>query len=357
MFGFYGKKASAASTSTSDKKASAASTSTSDTVKPLTLLVIQSDKYDWKQFFAGRRLADGTEIIIEQVGWHEIHVNAETHARSSVLVHIGGRTIIPDFVLVRNECRTPTHDYRNQLFGLMFGSLGAVNSLSSIYSFCERPIVQAELIKLAKMHGDAFPLIDQSYFSSYAGMMYGNSFPAVVKVGHAHAGYGKMQIRDHHDMEDFRTVLALTEGKYCTAEPFVEGAYDLRVQKIGERVRVFKRQSVSGNWKTNTGTSQCEEIEATPQYVQWAALASEMFGGLDICTVDAISCAETGKESILEVNGTSSGLFPGHEDEDNNDIAELVMIRIEEARAAQSGQGAESNGGTNGGTNGAKACT
>jgi hypothetical protein len=31
----------------------------------------------------------------------------------------------------------------------------------------------------------------------------GPQFPAVVKVGHAHAGFGKMKIRDHHDFADF----------------------------------------------------------------------------------------------------------------------------------------------------------
>jgi hypothetical protein len=36
---------------------------------------------------------------------------------------------------------------------------------------------------------------------------YGFTFPAVVKVGSAHAGAGKMQITDHHQMSDFRSVL------------------------------------------------------------------------------------------------------------------------------------------------------
>ena len=71
-------------------------------------------------------------------------------------------------------------------------------------------------------------------------------------------------------------------------EEFHEGSYDLRVQLIGENIRVFKRQSVGGNWKTNTGSSHLEEIKVQKIHRDWAKLASTLFGGLDILTVDAI---------------------------------------------------------------------
>jgi hypothetical protein len=67
-----------------------------------------------------------------------------------------------------------------------------------------------------------------------------SKFPGVVKVGHAHAGMGKMKIHDHHDFEDFSSVMALSND-YVTAEPFYEGVYDIRIQKIGDRYRAFKR--------------------------------------------------------------------------------------------------------------------
>mmetsp|Transcript_4614 Transcript_4614/g.7415 ORF Transcript_4614/g.7415 Transcript_4614/m.7415 type:complete len:232 (+) Transcript_4614:551-1246(+) len=214
----------------------------------------------------------------------------------------------------------------------MYANVPSVNSLSSIYMFCERPIVQGELNRLAKLHkgkgpDNEFLLVPQSYFASYQGFFYGNSFPAVVKVGSAHAGYGKMKVANHKDMEDFKSVLAVAD-KYCTAEPFIDGKYDLRIQKIGNKYRAFKRISVSGTWKTNTQSSHVEVIPLTKKYKFWADEAANMFGGLDILTVDAIHNAKDGKEYIMEVNGTSSGLLPTHQEEDDGHIRDLVLEKL-----------------------------
>ena len=116
-------------------------------------------------------------------------------------------------------------------------------------------------------------------------MMYGGAFPAVLKVGHAHAGQGKMRVPNHKDWEDARSVVAMTDGKHCTAEPFIEGDFDLRIQKIGDHFRLFRRVDISGNWKTNTGCAAVEELPMEPRYREWAEAAGTLFGGLDICTV------------------------------------------------------------------------
>lgn len=212
---------------------------------------------------------------------------------------------------------------------LMYANIPSVNSLHSIYCHLERPVVQAELNKIQRTLGsDRFPLIRQQYFASHREMMYSQPFPAVVKVGHAHGGVGKMRLADHHEFEDFRSVMAMTDGKYCTAEPFVDGEYDLRLQKIGQRYRAYTRRSVSGNWKTNTGSSVIEEVAVTDEYRRWLDGAAQMFGGLDICTVDAIHDRATGREVIFEVNGTSSGLAPANADADNADIRDLCLDRM-----------------------------
>lgn len=299
----------------------------------VTLLVLDAGLDNWAEIFKGSKLTDGRAVRVVQTGWDSLLVTSESHGfNAETRVHLkGGGSIKPDFLLVRNEVRGVDHrqDHRNSLLGLMFGGIPSVNSLHSIYMFCDRPVVQAELNRMARALGDAkFPLIRQAYFASYREMMYTQSFPAVAKVGHAHAGMGKMVVSDHHAFEDFRSVMAMTDGKYVTCEPFLEGEYDIRLQRIGTACRAYKRVSVSGNWKTNTGTSICEEVEVTPLYREWLDAASQMFGGLDICTVDAIHDRESGKEYILEVNGTSSGLAPDNAEVDNRQIKDLTLAKM-----------------------------
>jgi len=203
-------------------------------LRKISILVIDSGKQssDWKAVFNGIEFKERALQVV-QCAWDEFHIMSDgpysrTPCIISVLVEVEPHkpkrvvSLKPDFVLVRNEVRSLDQDYRNKLYGLMYANIPSVNSLSSIYMCLERPIVQGQLNKLASLHGDKFRLVPQSYFASHRDFFYGNTFPAVVKVGSAHAGYGKMKVHNHKDMEDFKSVLAVA-GKYCTAEPFIEG--------------------------------------------------------------------------------------------------------------------------------------
>jgi glutathione synthase/RimK-type ligase-like ATP-grasp enzyme len=217
-------------------------------------------------------------------------------------------------------------DQRSILYGLLFANVPSVNSLSSIVSFCDRPIVQAELNRISIAVGnDVFPVVGQSYFSTFRDMMYGDKFPAVCKVGHAHAGYGKMKLDTTPQFDDLKSIIALQSNQYCTVEPFINGAFDIRIQKIGDKISAHKRVTVSGNWKTNTGSSLTEDIPMTPIYTRWVEEAQKMFGGLDILSIDAIHNKDTGEEVIMEVNGTASGF---RSEENNIDLRDLVVDRM-----------------------------
>ena len=241
-------------------------------------------------------------------------------------MHKNNRTVQfqPHFILIRNEVYTASQDFRHVLYAFIHAGIPSVNSLESVYSFLERPVIHGALTKIkSKLGKEKFPLIEQTYYASSAEMRFTPEYPIVVKVGHAHAGQGKMKIEDCKQFEDLASVIALAQ-KYTTAEHFFEGEYDIRVQKIGKHIRAFKRVSVSGNWKTNTGTSDVSDLPVTDEFRTWIEAASKIFNGLDICTVDAIHDKKSGKNIILEVNGTSSGFLPLHAEEDNGYVRDLV---------------------------------
>jgi len=302
--------------------------------EPRRLLIIDSVQYDvpWETIFEGGTLPCGSNLEIVVCGWPDICCTAYPNSQCICTIRrpgIGQRPIqfTPDAVLVRNEVREIKDDHRNILFALKFAQLVSVNSLDSIYGFLDRPWVHAQLIAIQSRLGpELFPLIEQNYYPDHQNMMITPGFPVVAKVGHAHAGYGKMIIKDHHAFSDFAGVVAVG-GNYSTAEPYYEGEYDIRIQKIGPHYRAFKRVSMSGNWKTNVGTSVIEPLELTEQYRQWADEAAAMFGGLDILSVDAIHTS-SGQEYILEVNGTSTGFLPDHQEEDMCHVAQVMLHKM-----------------------------
>ena len=252
-------------------------------------------------------------------------------------------TLSPDFVLVRNEVVAPHFTHRAQLLGLLYANLPAVNSLHSILLNCDRLVMHSALHRIRassfSQRPSDFPLIPQDFYPSAAGFFYGHPFPAVVKFGSAHAGLGKLRVASHHDMRDVQGLLSSTKEGFATGEPFIDAETDLRIQRIGSTVRAYERRSISGGWKTNTGGSEVVEVPVTEQFRRWCDAATVMFGEseeerMDILTVDAIVSkphAATGvsRTFILEVNGTSSGLMPEREDEDNLDIAALVLKKMQ----------------------------
>ena len=96
---------------------------------------------------------------------------------------------------------------------------------------------------------------------------------------------------------------------------------------LSHAVCLFRRKSISGNWKANVGSSVLEQVPVTERYKKWLDEVSNLFDGLDMLTVEAVADKD-GREIIYEVTGSQMPLMGESQEEDRKLIAELICNKM-----------------------------
>jgi hypothetical protein len=244
------------------------------------------------------------------------------------------RNVKPELLLIRNLARyigstlDSGSDFRNLLYGFYHANVPMINDLEAIMAEIEKPIMYGRLRKIRDKYGEEhFPLIKQYYYPIFSEICITPSAPYVIKASYPHAGYGKIRVKDYHELDDIRSILALHKD-YSAIEPLIDVDYEIRIVFIAPNYyRVHKRRSL--NWKVNFGMSNFrEECKMEPRWKKWVDLIYETYPDMLTFDIDGI-VDKNGKEYILEVNGSSQGFCPEHGKQDLEHLRDLVIRKLE----------------------------
>ena len=239
----------------------------------------------------------------------------------------------PDLVLIRKlpryiGNRIDSHpDYRNILYGFYHSNTPIINPFSAILCDLERPIMFGRLNKIAKKYGfEHFPLISQYYYPEYSQIFITPNPPIVVKVGFPHSGYGKILIKDSHEMDDLKGIIAMN-NTYASIEPYIESEYQIRIIFIAPNYyKVFKCTSMG--WKINFGYTNITKLEISMNMKKWCDLIYKNYKDLYMFCIDAV-IDKNGKEFIIDVNGSCMELNDDSKKEDLLHMRDLVVRKLE----------------------------
>ncbi|EPQ10084.1 Synapsin-2 [Myotis brandtii] len=143
----------------------------------------------WAKCFRGKKVLGDYDIKVEQAEFSELNLVAHADGTCAVDMQVlrNGTKVVrsfrPDFVLIRQHAfgMAENEDFRHLIIGMQYAGLPSINSLESIYNFCDKPWVFAQLVAIYKtLGGEKFPLIEQTYYPNHKEMTQAVTYPSPV---------------------------------------------------------------------------------------------------------------------------------------------------------------------------------
>lgn len=211
-----------------------------------------------------------------------------------------------DLVLWRAQGGRDTTLQHTALSLVAASSATCVNSAESLLLFGTRFLNNGALRKAG------LPIIESSQIlgANALSYFYTPQFPAVLKLGDWHMGYGKCKIRNLESWNDAVDMAAITQD-IASIEPFINYTRDLRILLVGNDIFAVERVPSSHQWKANVCPEQVKTVEVPLMLEQMTRKAASILG-MSILGADWIE-DEQGKWILLEVN-PAPGLQMGDTD-------------------------------------------
>ncbi len=197
-----------------------------------------------------------------------------------------------DGVLWRLGAVKPEPSHRAVLEMIRLAGIPCVNPAPALLRGYDR------LSMLAELHEAGLPTPD---FDVVVGeQMLSNvkpAFPAVVKIGNFHGGFGKALVRTEEQWQDVMD-LAFVTNDYVTVEPYIEYVRDIRCLIVNGQMWGMSRRSAS--WKVNRGVAASELIDLSTPLREFSERAMMHFGA-DVLGLDFLETPD-GAYVLVESN-------------------------------------------------------
>ncbi|KAM4687236.1 synapsin-1-like, partial [Rhinophrynus dorsalis] len=150
------------------------------------------------KIFKGKKISGEFDIKVEQAEFSDLNLVAHTNGGFSVDLEVmrNGvkvvRSLKPDFVLIRQHAFSMARngDFRSLVIGLQYAGVPSLNSLHSVYNFCDKPWVFSQMVRLQRKLGpEEFPLIEQTYYPNHKEMVSSALWRNVLETSLASKGF------------------------------------------------------------------------------------------------------------------------------------------------------------------------